>query len=226
MTDLPAGSNRHKWLGRAKRGAPRRWASASAPPSPSRRSCGRRTRPRTPTPPAVTTPQTSTAPVALMPGQSLAPLVKKVAPAVVNISVTRRGDSDQTADEPGARATIAATAVIGATDATALRRVPAPLPRAARPERARSCRSASARPILPGDRDGDQSERRGNRGDQGDRGQGDRGQGDRGDRVTAAAKIEASAASAAWRWAPASSSIRPATSSPTTTSSAMPTRSR
>src|SRR5271154_6868107 len=46
-----------------------------------------------------TTPQTMTAPVALIQQQSFAPLVKKVLPAVVNISVTQKAGADQMADE-------------------------------------------------------------------------------------------------------------------------------
>src|SRR5271169_6914930 len=45
------------------------------------------------------TPQTMTAPVALIQQQSFAPLVKKVLPAVVNISVTQKAGADQMADE-------------------------------------------------------------------------------------------------------------------------------
>jgi serine protease Do len=44
-------------------------------------------------------PQTMTSPVALIQQQSFAPLVKKVLPAVVNISVTQKGEADQMADE-------------------------------------------------------------------------------------------------------------------------------
>ena len=47
-----------------------------------------------------TAPQTMTSPIALTQQQSLAPLVKKVSPAVVNISVTRRADADAVAEEP------------------------------------------------------------------------------------------------------------------------------
>src|SRR6516225_1186460 len=43
--------------------------------------------------------QTMTAPVALIQQQSFAPLVKKVLPAVVNISVTQKTGADQMADE-------------------------------------------------------------------------------------------------------------------------------
>jgi serine protease Do len=45
-------------------------------------------------------PQTMTSPVALMQHESLAPLVKKVSPAVVNISVTQKADADAVAEEP------------------------------------------------------------------------------------------------------------------------------
>lgn len=45
-------------------------------------------------------PETMTSPLALMQHQSFAPLVKKVSPAVVNISVTQNAASDATADEP------------------------------------------------------------------------------------------------------------------------------
>jgi serine protease Do len=45
-------------------------------------------------------PQTMTSPIALLQHQSLAPLVKKVSPAVVNISVSRRADADPVAEEP------------------------------------------------------------------------------------------------------------------------------
>jgi serine protease Do len=49
---------------------------------------------------ATTVPQTMTSPVALIQQQSFAPLVKKVLPAVVNISVTQKSDADQMAEEP------------------------------------------------------------------------------------------------------------------------------
>jgi serine protease Do len=51
-------------------------------------------------PPAAAGPQTMTAPVALIQQQSFAPLVKKVLPAVVNISVTQKSAADQMAEEP------------------------------------------------------------------------------------------------------------------------------
>jgi serine protease Do len=44
-------------------------------------------------------PQTMTSPVALIQQQSFAPLVKKVLPAVVNISVTQKAGADQMAEE-------------------------------------------------------------------------------------------------------------------------------
>src|SRR5271167_576103 len=44
-------------------------------------------------------PQTMTSPVALIQQQSFAPLVKKVLPAVVNISVTQKSGADQMAEE-------------------------------------------------------------------------------------------------------------------------------
>ncbi len=44
-------------------------------------------------------PQTMTSPVALIQQESFAPLVKKVLPAVVNISVTQKAGADQMADE-------------------------------------------------------------------------------------------------------------------------------
>ena len=47
-----------------------------------------------------TTPQTMTSPIALIQHQSLAPLVKKVSPAVVNISVSRRADAAAMSEEP------------------------------------------------------------------------------------------------------------------------------
>jgi len=47
-----------------------------------------------------TTPQTMTSPIALNQHQSLAPLVKKVSPAVVNISVSRRADAAVMSEEP------------------------------------------------------------------------------------------------------------------------------
>jgi serine protease Do len=49
--------------------------------------------------PAVPAARTMTAPAALIQQQSFAPLVKKVLPAVVNISVTQKGDADQMAEE-------------------------------------------------------------------------------------------------------------------------------
>ena len=45
-------------------------------------------------------PQTLTSPVALIQQQSFAPLVKKVSPAVVNISVSQKADADAMAEEP------------------------------------------------------------------------------------------------------------------------------
>ena len=45
-------------------------------------------------------PQTMTSPVALMQQQSFAPLVKKVSPAVVNISVSQKADADAMVEEP------------------------------------------------------------------------------------------------------------------------------
>jgi len=45
-------------------------------------------------------PETLTSPVALIQQQSFAPLVKKVSPAVVNISVSQKADADATAEEP------------------------------------------------------------------------------------------------------------------------------
>jgi serine protease Do len=51
-------------------------------------------------PPA--TPRTMTSPVALIQQESFAPLVKKVLPAVVNISVTQKDGAEQMAEEPEA----------------------------------------------------------------------------------------------------------------------------
>ena len=45
-------------------------------------------------------PQTMTSPVALIQQQSFAPLVKKVSPAVVNISVSQKADADAMVEEP------------------------------------------------------------------------------------------------------------------------------
>jgi len=45
-------------------------------------------------------PETMTSPIALMQHQSFAPLVKKVSPAVVNISVTQNAAADSMAEEP------------------------------------------------------------------------------------------------------------------------------
>jgi serine protease Do len=50
----------------------------------------------------VTPPETMTSPIALIQHQSFAPLVKKVSPAVVNISVTQKVAADAMADEPEA----------------------------------------------------------------------------------------------------------------------------
>src|SRR5271165_4903268 len=47
-------------------------------------------------------PQTMTSPVALLQQQSFAPLVKKVSPAVLNISVTQKADADVMAEDPEA----------------------------------------------------------------------------------------------------------------------------
>ena len=51
-------------------------------------------------PPAGTAADTMTSPMALMQHQSFAPLVKRVSPAVVNISVTQNGSSEAMAEEP------------------------------------------------------------------------------------------------------------------------------
>jgi serine protease Do len=48
---------------------------------------------------ATAAPETMTSPIALMQHQSFAPLVKKVSPAVVNISVTQNATADGTAEE-------------------------------------------------------------------------------------------------------------------------------
>lgn len=53
-----------------------------------------------PSPVGNTAAETMTSPMALMQHESFAPLVKKVSPAVVNISVTQSAGSDTTADEP------------------------------------------------------------------------------------------------------------------------------
>jgi serine protease Do len=52
-----------------------------------------------PAPGATAVPQTMTSPVALIQQQSFAPLVKKVLPAVVNISVTQKSGADQMSEE-------------------------------------------------------------------------------------------------------------------------------
>src|SRR5271170_6398177 len=52
-----------------------------------------------PTAASPTAPQTMTSPVALIQQQSFAPLVKKVLPAVVNISVTQKSGADQMSEE-------------------------------------------------------------------------------------------------------------------------------
>src|SRR5215469_10493104 len=52
------------------------------------------------TPGAPPVPPTMTSPVALIQQQSFAPLVKKVLPAVVNLSVTQKPDAEQMAEEP------------------------------------------------------------------------------------------------------------------------------
>jgi serine protease Do len=49
--------------------------------------------------PTQAAPQTATSPVALIQQQSFAPLVKKVLPAVVNISVTQKSDADQMSED-------------------------------------------------------------------------------------------------------------------------------
>src|SRR5262249_13833537 len=45
-------------------------------------------------------PETMTSPIALIQHESFAPLVKKVSPAVVNISVTQKAAADATAEQP------------------------------------------------------------------------------------------------------------------------------
>jgi len=51
-------------------------------------------------PPATNSAETMTSPTALMQHESFAPLVKKVSPAVVNISVTQNASSDSMGEEP------------------------------------------------------------------------------------------------------------------------------
>jgi len=55
---------------------------------------------RDPAQAAPVAPQTMTSPVALIQQQSFAPLVKKVLPAVVNISVSQKGNGEAMAEEP------------------------------------------------------------------------------------------------------------------------------
>ena len=52
------------------------------------------------TPPGKAAAETMTSPIALIQHESFAPLVKKVSPAVVNISVTQNGGADTMAEEP------------------------------------------------------------------------------------------------------------------------------
>ena len=51
---------------------------------------------------AASAPETMTSPIALMQHQSFAPLVKRVSPAVVNISVTQKAAADAMVEEPDA----------------------------------------------------------------------------------------------------------------------------
>jgi serine protease Do len=79
MTEKPAGSVRHPWWKKGRAAALGFGLGATLALSPLVW--------------AESPPQTATAPVALLPQQSFAPLVKKVLPAVVNISVTQRAGS-------------------------------------------------------------------------------------------------------------------------------------
>ena len=101
MAEVTDCNTRHPWLGRGRAAAlgfglgatlalsPFVWAEN--PPTINN--------PSQATPAA---PETMTSPIALMQGQSFAPLVKKVSPAVVNISVTQNAAVDATAEEPEA----------------------------------------------------------------------------------------------------------------------------
>jgi serine protease Do len=101
LTELEDKNTRHPWLGRSRAAAlgfglgatlalsPLVWAenppAGSAPPQT-----------------ATSTPQAMTSPIALLQHQSFAPLVKKVSPAVVNISVTQKAAADAMVEDPEA----------------------------------------------------------------------------------------------------------------------------
>jgi serine protease Do len=99
LAELKGINTRHTWLGKSRAAAlgfglgatlalaPFVWAEN--PPAANNSSQA-----------ANTTPETMTSPIALMQHQSFAPLVKKVLPAVVNISVTRNSAADEMAEEP------------------------------------------------------------------------------------------------------------------------------
>jgi serine protease Do len=101
MAEVKDHGNRYPWLGKSRAAAlgfglgatlalsPLVWAENPPPLN-------------NPSPAATAAPETMTSPIALMQHQSFAPLVKKVSPAVVNISVTQNAAADETADEPEA----------------------------------------------------------------------------------------------------------------------------
>jgi serine protease Do len=99
LAELKDKNTRHPWLGRGRAAAlgfglgatlalsPLVWAEN--PPAGTAQ-----------TQAATSVPETMTSPIALLQHQSFAPLVKKVSPAVVNISVTQKSAADAMAEEP------------------------------------------------------------------------------------------------------------------------------
>jgi serine protease Do len=98
LSEIKNGGTRHAWLGKSRTAAlgfglgatlalsPMVWAeNPTATDKP---------------PQAATAAETMTSPIALVQHQSFAPLVKKVSPAVVNISVTQSAAPDAMAEEP------------------------------------------------------------------------------------------------------------------------------
>jgi len=101
LTELKDTSTRHPWLGKSRAAALGFGLGATLALSPfvwAEDPPAKKSAPVA----AVTAPETMTSPIALMQHQSLAPLVKRVSPAVVNISVTQKAAADATVEEPDA----------------------------------------------------------------------------------------------------------------------------
>jgi serine protease Do len=99
LADLKANENRRHWLGKSRAAALGFGLGATLALSPFVWAENQPSA-NNPSQPGAPASETMTSPIALMQHESFAPLVKKVLPAVVNISVTQSAASDETSDEP------------------------------------------------------------------------------------------------------------------------------